>query len=115
MEGEQIIQIGFLLIPATIVLNLIVIWLMLTMRKQIKNLCFQTELSLNPPQQQYEIPELEKLQVVQPTPQINPVPMQPIPKPQTKKIECKKCGKDFSDEKKLKRHIGMAHYQDLEI
>ena len=46
-----------------------------------------------------------------------PVPV-PEPKPEPKKpatFKCRKCGKPFPEEKKLKRHIGMAHYQDLEI
>lgn len=40
--------------------------------------------------------------------------------PETPVFQCKRCAdkgveKIFQDEKRLKRHIGMAHYQDLEI
>lgn len=28
---------------------------------------------------------------------------------------CPKCEKTFDDEKKLKRHFGMAHYQEIEV
>ena len=30
-------------------------------------------------------------------------------------FKCRKCNKEFNDKKKLQRHIGMAHYQDLKI
>lgn len=37
-----------------------------------------------------------------------------IPKPEPV-FKCKTCGKEFPEEKKLKRHFGMSHYQDLEV
>ena len=43
------------------------------------------------------------------------VPPEPPVKKQKKIFKCKKCGKELKDKKKLQRHIGMAHYQDLEI
>ena len=37
------------------------------------------------------------------------------PEPATEVFKCKKCGKEFSELKKLQRHVGMAHYKDLEV
>lgn len=43
-----------------------------------------------------------------------PIPTMPPEAPKLK-FTCKHCQKEFDDEKKLRRHIGMAHYDTLEI
>lgn len=51
--------------------------------------------------------------VQQDVPQITPTPP---PQPVQKQIfKCKHCNKEFQDEKKLRRHIGMAHYDMISI
>lgn len=42
---------------------------------------------------------------------------QPAPVEEVKQFifRCKHCEKEFNDEKKLRRHVGMAHYDKLEI
>ena len=39
----------------------------------------------------------------------------PEPEQKPKTFKCKKCQKEFPEENKLRRHIGMSHYKDLEI
>jgi len=41
--------------------------------------------------------------------------LEPTKEAQPLTFKCKKCNKEFPDETKLRRHIGMSHYKDLEI
>lgn len=52
---------------------------------------------------------------VQPQPSM-PMPEPPLPPPPPKlPFVCKYCQKPFTDEKKLRRHIGMAHLDMIQI
>lgn len=88
------------------------------------NTIVRTKLPTPQPQQPILVqpPRMTKpvMQQPQPTPEpqvnpfdnlIKPTP-QPAPEPE---FLCKYCGKEMETEQKLRRHIGMAHYKELEI
>lgn len=59
--------------------------------------------------------KVEPVPVVE-TPIATPKPPKPEAKAEEKKVfKCKHCGKEFEEEKKLRRHFGMAHYDKLDI
>lgn len=68
----------------------------------------------NPQPQMTVVSKLPELPSIQ-QPQANPQPQQPQPEPEPETFTCKRCKKEFADKKKLQRHIGMAHYKDLEV
>ena len=68
---------------------------------------------------QGKIEDIKLPQAIRPEPEsvksppAEPKPLPPAVEPEV--FKCKKCQKEFPEEKKLKRHFGMVHYQDLEV
>jgi len=88
--------------------------------------------SQSPPinQPPLQVPVPDPLDIPPVPPQNYAPPQQPVVQPQPVNVQqptpppvaetkddfiCPKCNKEFPDEKKLKRHYGMAHYADLEL
>lgn len=68
-----------------------------------------------PPQFSQQVPMPMHRQVVeQPLPP-PPMPQAAEPKQKIKKFICNICKKEFPDEKKLRRHFGMAHWQSISL
>jgi len=109
------IDIGYiaLMVGAILVFSVIELLILLHMLKQIRNrgitkTVMETPMQLHTPSQQTISKAPEVLE-----PKTLPQEQEPEPTPET--FVCKKCKKEFTDKKKLQRHIGMAHYKDLEI
>lgn len=112
-EILRVVEVNFVLIVGMLLLLVIILFLIIRTKKQIMNISIDhIPTPVSEPQSQQPQPEI--INKTQPP----PVALIPQPPKQPKQIEtfkCKKCNKEFNDKKKLQRHIGMAHYQDLEI
>jgi len=137
--ANEIVAANFVLILVTLFLLIVILIFLIAIRRQIRNMGVGV---VSPPIPEPSIPRRglfnRAIHKMPPVP-LEPQPQQPvvvermeqeaaravekehpIPPPAPKPSEpetfiCKKCKKEFIDKKKLQRHIGMAHYKDLEI
>ena len=109
--NEQLILIVDGLLISLLVITLI---LLINIQRIIKNINKgRQELILATPPLTAQEPQPE----AEPEPEQKPEPklVEPKPKTEAEIFKCRKCGKEMPDKKKLQRHIGMAHYKDLEV
>lgn len=116
---KEIVIVNFLLILAALFLLIVLLFLIISTRNSIRHI--KIALSRAEPDVTEEQPPTPEQPMVlgadvetKPEEQEEKEPIEEKP-PEPEIFSCRKCGKDFKDKKKLQRHIGMAHYQDLEI